>query len=264
MQARSVRRLGAVLVALVLAGLSLAEVRSQQRRRPSRRATSPARPAATPAPDATEPALVSTADEGQEGTTRRPAGTRRGGDPAEAPAEADPLRGTVERLTTQVERLSNEVTTMRSDQRALFDLERLTRAEQRAEGLRTQLRDVADKEFAYQERLVQIEDELEPDALARRSAIVGTLNPGSVRDTIQRSLERERERVRRQLEMVTNSRVRLEAAVASAETEVERLRQRVEGNDQQVQATTGATTDATTTTTAPAPTPTPAPAEPPN
>jgi len=262
MQSRSVRRLGAVLVALVLAGLSLAEVRSQQRRRPSRRATSPVRPAPTPTPDASEPALVSTADEGQEGATRRaaPGRTRRPA-PAETPAEDDPLQGTVERLSNQVERLSNELTSIKSDQRALFDLERLTRAEQRAETLRAQLRDVTDKEFAYQERLAQIEDELEPGALSRRSAVIGTTNPGSVRDSLQRSLERERERVRRQLEMLTNSRSRLEVAVATAETEVERLRQRVEGNDQ-LQATTGATPEATTTT-APTPEPTPTPAEPP-
>ncbi len=149
---------------------------------------------------------------------------------------------------------------MKSDQRALFDLERLHRAEQRAEGLRAQLRDVSDKEFGYQERLAQIEDELQPDAIQRRAAVVGTLNPGAVRDSIQRSLERERDRVRRQLEMLTNSRVRLEAAVATAEAEVERLRQRVEANDQ-AQSNAGAPPDASPT---PTPASTPTPAEPPN
>lgn len=259
MRAKSVRRFGAALVALLVLGLGLAEVRSQQRRRPSRRATNPVRPRPepTPTPDTTEPAVVSTAEDEQEAGPRRTGTAGRARRDAEAPAESDQLRGTVERLSTQVERLSNDLSTMKSDQRALFDLERLTRAEQRAEALRAQLRDVSDKEFAYQERLAQIEDELQPDALTRRSALVGTTNPGSVRDMVQRSLERERERVRRQLEMVTNSRVRLEAAVATAETEVERLRQRVEGNDQ-LQATTGATPEATA-----APTPTPAPAEPP-
>ncbi|HEV3469753.1 MAG TPA: hypothetical protein VG148_10565 [Pyrinomonadaceae bacterium] len=257
MRAKSVRRFGAALVALLVLGLGLAEVRSQQRRRPSRRATNPVRPRPepTPAPDTTEPTVVSTAGDEQEAAPHRTAPSRRD---AETPAESDRLRGTVERLSTQVERLSDDLNAMKSDQRALFDLERLTRAEQRAEALRAQLRDVSDKEFAYQERLAQIEDELQPDALTRRSALVGTTNPGSVRDALQRSLERERERVRRQLEMVTNSRVRLEAAVATAETEVDRLRQRVEGNDQ-LQATTGATPAATA-----APTPTPAPAEPPD
>jgi len=251
------RTLGA-LAALVLLFSCFPEVHSQ-RRRPSRRATTPARPRAvpTPSPDASEPALVSTADEGQEGGTRRTTPARRA---PEAEAEPDPLTGTVERLSTQVERLSNELTSMKSDQRALFDLERLTRAEQRAESLRTQLRDVTDKEFAYQERLAQIEEELDPGAIQRRAAVVGTLNPGSIRDSIQRSLERERERVRRQLEMLTNSRSRLEAAVATAETEVERLRQRVDGADQ-LPTTNGATPpDANA---APTPAPTPTPAEPP-
>jgi chromosome segregation ATPase len=257
MRARLFRRWGAALAALLVFGWGLAEVRSQQRRRPSRRATNPARTQPTPAPDAAEPALVSTADEEQEATTTRRAQGRARGNAAAEPTP-DPLRGTVERLTTEVERLTGEVTSMKSDQRALFDLERLTRAEQRAEGLRAQLRDVTDKEFAYQERLAQIEDEIQPDSIQRRAAIVGTLNPGSVRDSIQRSLERERERLRRQLEMITNSRVRLEAAVSASELEVERLRQRVEGADQ-LQSNTATPPEATNT-----PAPTPTPAEPPN
>lgn len=263
MRATSVRSSGAVLIALLLVGSSMVEARPPQRR-PSRRATNPVRPrpAPTPAPDASEPALVSTADEEAEGTPRpAPRGqTRRAAGPVAQP-EPDPLRGTVERLSTAVERLSNDVTSMKSDQRALFELERLTRAEQRAEGLRAQLRDVTDKELNYQERLLQIEDELQPDSIQRRAAVMGTLNPGSVRDAIRSSLERERESVRRRLELVTNSRTRLEAAVSSAELETERLRQRVEAADQP-QANTGATPE----TAAPAPTatPTPTPAEPPH
>lgn len=248
---------GVALAALVVCGAGLAEVHSQQRRRPSRRAAAPVRTQPTPAPDSAEPAVVSTADEEQEGAPRR-TNPRTGRRPAPEPTP-DPLQGTVERLSTQVEQLSEDVSTMKSDQRALFDLERLTRAEQRAESLRAQLRDVADKEFNYQERLAQIEDELQPDAIQRRAAVVGTLNPGAVRDQIQRSLERERDRLRRQLEMVSTSRSRLEAAVASSEVEVERLRQRVEGADQ-LQTNAGATPAPT-----PAPTPaeTPIPAEPP-
>jgi hypothetical protein len=251
----------AALAALLVFGWGLAGVYSQQRRRPSRRASNPVRVQPTPTPDPVEPALVSTSEEGQEPTPRRTPGRTRGGAAPEPTPE--PLRGTVERLTTTVERLSEDVTTMKTDQRALFDLERLTRAEQRAESLRAQLRDVTDKEFNYQERLAQIEDELQPDAIQRRAAVVGTLNPGSVRDSIQRSLERERDRLRRQLEMITNSRTRLESAVATAEVEVERLRQRVEGADQPQTNTTTTTIPPLDTGPTPTPTPTPTPAEPP-
>lgn len=258
MRSRSVRVWGAALVALLALGWGLAEAVAQQRRT-SRRVTNPVRPRPTPTtpPVTDEPALVSTADDEQEPASSRTG--RRGAAAAPTPAP-DPLRTTVEQLSTQVERLTEDVSSMRSDQRALFDLERLTRAEQRAESLRAQLRDVSDKEFAYQERLAQVEDELQPDSIQRRAAVVGTLNPGTVRDQIQRSLERERERIRRQLEMVTNSRSRLEAAVASAETEVERLRQRVEANEQ---PQTNAATPTPAPPPAPTPTETPTPAEPP-
>ncbi len=166
------------------------------------------------------------------------------------------------RLSTQVEKLTEDISAMKSDQRALFDLERLNRAEQRAETLRAQLRDVTDKQFVHEERLAQIEDELDPASIQRRAALIGSLNPSAVRDQIQRSLERERERTRKQLELVTNSRSRLEAAVSSSEAEVERLRQRLDANEQP-QPQTGAATGTTNTTATPTPTSTNPPAEPP-
>src|ERR687889_435937 len=114
---------------------------------------------------------------------------------------------------------------MKADQRAMYDLERLTRAEQRAEQLRTQLREVSDKEFQLQERLAEIEYESTPDAIQRRSALIGSLNPSAVRDAIAQQLERERTRIRKQLELLGTSRARLETAVGTADAEVERLRQ---------------------------------------
>ncbi len=268
------RRLGSTLMALAFLAACLPQGFAQQRRRPSRRATTPVTqtPSAqpTPAPPASgEPRLVSTADEeAQDETPRR--GTsrtnRRTTTPAPEP-EPDPLRSTVTRLSTQVEKLTEDLSAMKSDQRALFDLERLNRAEQRAETLRAQLRDVTDKQFVHEERLAQIEDELDPASIQRRSALVGSLNPSAVRDQLQRSLERERERTRKQLELVTNSRSRLEAAVVSAEAEVERLRQRLEANDlqqqQPPQPPQAGSANATTNTTA-APTPANPPSEPPS
>jgi chromosome segregation ATPase len=271
MKEETARRLGSALLALAFVAVCWPQVFSQQRRRPSRRATNPAA-AQTPAPEATpapttagEPRLVSTADEGaQEETPRRTSRTGRRAAATNAPEpEPDPLRTTVTRLSTQVEKLTEDISAMKSDQRALFDLERLNRAEQRAETLRAQLRDVTDKQFVHEERLAQIEDELDPASIQRRAALVGTLNPSAFRDQIQRSLERERERTRKQLELVTNSRSRLEAAVASSEAEVERLRQRLDASEQQPQQAGSAagTTNATTAT--PTPTNTNPPAEPP-
>ena len=216
-------RTAAALAALLLLAAGLGEVHSQQRRtRPSRRATSPTArttPTTTPTPTtpSSEPKLISTADDdAQEETPRRTTRTTRRTASQEAEEQQqrerqqqEQLRSTVNQLSTQVERISEDLTEMKTDQRVLFELERLTRAEQRAESLRAQLRDVTDKEFQHQERLAQIEDELQPDAIQRRAAVYGTINPSALREQIARGLERERERVRKQLELTTNSLVRL-------------------------------------------------------
>lgn len=268
MKKKTARRLGSALLALLLVAVCWPQAFSQQRRRPSRRATSPVTrtpaPEPTPTTTAGEPRLVSTADEeAQDEPPRRTTGRTNRRATTAAEPQPDPLKETVTRLSTQVERLTEDISTMKSDQRALFDLERLNRAEQRAETLRAQLRDVTDKQFIHEERLAQIEDELAPDQIQRRAALVGSLNPSAVRDQIQRSLERERERTRKQLELVSNSRSRLEAAVASSEAEVERLRQRIDANELQLQQQQQSGSANTTTNTTAAPTPTNPPAEPP-
>ncbi len=271
MRTKRGRRSGVLLLlALLVCLVTLPEAGAQQRRRTSRRTTNPARrQAPVPVPDVpqtSEPRVVSTADEQGEETPRRTSRTRREPAATAQPSESERLRGTVDKLSTQVDKLAGDVTSMKSDQRALFELERLTRAEQRAEALRSQLRDVTDREFQLQERVAQVNEELQPDAIQRRSALFGTTNPSLVRDQIRQSLERERDRLQKQLDMLAQSRTRLEAAVASADREVDQLRQRVEGADQQQQpgaATTTTTTDGAIPET-PAPTPTPTPAQPPN
>lgn len=261
----------AALALLVAAFAFMPDVQSQQRKRTSRRSTTRVRPQPVPTPQLSdEPTVVSTAgDEPQPQTPPRRAGGRTRQSQS-VQAENDRLNGTVRDLTTQVEQLSGQLNQMKADQRAMYDLERLTRAEQRAEELRRQLRETTDKEFLLQERLAEIDYESQPDSIQRRSALVGSLNPGAVRDAIGQQLERERARIRKQLEMLGTSRARLETAVATADAEVERLRVRVEAADQaeRQQQTAPATapalstspTDANATAT---PQPSPTPAQPP-
>lgn len=234
-----------------------------QRKRTSRRATNPVRTRTSPTPDTTsgEPSVVSTADE-QDDTPSRATRRRQQRDtPPNAQADNEHVRA----LSTQVEQLNGQLNQMKADQRAMYDLERLTRAEQRTEDLRRQLREIADKEFQYQERLAEIDYESQPDSIQRRAALVGTLNPSAVRDAIAAQLEREKVRIQKQLELLAASHTRLEAAVASADAEVERLRQRVDAADAAQQSTPAP--DAATTGTAnpapPQPSPTPTPSQPP-
>ncbi len=244
MQFQLARR--AVMAALVFAVVCLCcvpdDVQAQRRRnRQSRRVTNPVRTQRAPLPtppastqNLPDPTVVSTSEEamaetGSSGNRATPSRSPRANRTSEN--DSDTLRRTVNQLSGQVTKLSEDLGQMREQQRALVNLERLTRAEQRAESLRSQLRDVTDKEFALQERAAQIEDELRSENIERRVALVGTLRPAELREQIQRTLERERERVRAQVQLLTTSRTRLEGAVASADTEVERIRALIDADD---------------------------------
>jgi chromosome segregation ATPase len=261
MRTRSARIFAGAL-ALLLLFVTFGTDALSQRKRTSRRVTNPVRVRTSPTPDSTsgEPSVVSTADD--ETPPRRTTSRRQQRDASSTSnTQADSER--VRALTTQVEQLNGQLNQIKNDQRAMYDLERLTRAEQRAEDLRTQLRDITDKEFQAQERIAEIDYELQPDSIQRRAALIGTLDPSAVRNAITAQLEREKVRIQKQLELLGASHTRLESAVASADAEVERLRTRVDAADQQ--ANPAPPTDNTTGTNAaatPQPTPTPA-AQPP-
>jgi hypothetical protein len=242
------RRMMLALVALLALGLCFDEVNAQQRRsRRSRRVTNPVstrtiEPAVVPATPSTEPQIISTADQqtseqqntpevsGQvPATTRR--GTRRR---ASEPLEDDPdsMRRTVNDLSTQVTKLSDKLSQMEKQQRTLVDMERLSRAEVRAEALRTQLRDVVEKEGLMQARLEQIEFNLKPESIERSVTTYGSTRPEEARDARRNMLESDKVRTRAQLDLYATSRQRLETAIVNADLEVDKLRRRIEEADE--------------------------------
>ncbi|HVF50847.1 MAG TPA: hypothetical protein VNA19_12215 [Pyrinomonadaceae bacterium] len=97
-------------------------------------------------------------------------------------------------------------------------------AEQRAEGLRSQLRGLADRETELQTRAQRLEEELKPENIQRSVAHIGTTRPEDLREQRRLQLEKERASVQAQLEEIRASRTRLEAAVAAAEAAADRLR----------------------------------------
>lgn len=96
--------------------------------------------------------------------------------------------------------------------------------DQRIEGLRAQLRDVADREARLQTRVQEIEEALRPENIQRSVAAIGTTDAEALRDRRRQQLERERASVEEQLRSLAASRTNLEAAIASAEAEAVRLR----------------------------------------
>lgn len=267
------RRIMLFLVVLLTVGLGFGQAEAQRRRtKRSRRVTNPvivpARQPTLPTTQA-DPQIISTADQqaADQGTTSEISGqspattgarrTNRKQRPAE-PDDEDSMRRTVNDLSTQVTKLSDKLSQMEQQQRTLVDLERLSRAEQRAELLRTQLRDVEQKEADLTARMEQIEFDIKPENIERSVATYGSTHPEDARDARRRALESEQTRVRSQLNLLTTSRQRLETAIASADMEVDKLRKRIE--EAEPQAKTDNATDADdTSTTAPATTNPPAP-----
>jgi predicted nucleic acid-binding Zn-ribbon protein len=118
-------------------------------------------------------------------------------------------------------------------------MERLTRAEQRAESLRAQQLDVESKLADLQSKLEQIEYQMRPENIERAGGY-GTLHPEEAREARRRQLENERARVLAQVKLLETSRTRLATSVATADAEVDALRQKIE-LQQAGQDTTGST-----------------------
>jgi hypothetical protein len=145
------------------------------------------------------------------------------------------MRRTVSELSSQVTKLSDKLTQMEQQQRTLVDLERLSRAEVRAENLRTQLRDVQEKEGALQARLEQIEYGLKPENIERSVSTSGSTRPEEAREARRVMLENDKTRTRTQLDLYVTSRQRLETAIVNADMEVDRLRKRLDEADESQQ-----------------------------
>jgi predicted nucleic acid-binding Zn-ribbon protein len=137
------------------------------------------------------------------------------------------MQQTIHALTNQVDRLNDKLTQMQQNDRTLIDMERLTRAEQRAESLRAQQIDTESKLADLQSKLDQLEYELKPENIERASGY-GTVHPEEARDARRRQLEGERTRVLSQIKILETSRSRLEQSVGSADAEVDNLRRKIE------------------------------------
>ncbi|MDT5063626.1 MAG: hypothetical protein QOH63_4085 [Acidobacteriota bacterium] len=273
MRSQFTRRINFALVALLTIGLCFDGASAQRKRnkRP-RRVTNPvtssttARPPVLPATQ-TDPQIISTADQqateqnntsdvnGQLPTDKRRTNRKRTADPVE---DEDSMRRTVNDLTNQVTKLSDKLTQMEQQQRTLVDLERLSRAEQRAETLRAQQRDVQEKEGNLSARMEQLEFDLKPENIERSVATFGSTHPEDARDARRRALESEQTRTRAQLDLLATSRQRLDTAIVNADMEVDKLRKRIEdatAEPQPMKDTTDNTNDAgdtsTTTSTQP-------------
>jgi chromosome segregation ATPase len=175
--------------------------------------------------------IISTADSTQE--TAQPAQQEK---KATTTAEQEQIQQTITTLSNQVNRLNDKLSSMQEDDRYQMDMERLTRAEQRAEQLRSQLIDVQGKIADFESRLEQIEFALKPENIENSTAGYGSTRPEQAREARKKQLEGERSRVQAQLKLVENSKSRLEVAVANADSEVDLLRAKLQQRREQMDA----------------------------
>lgn len=106
-------------------------------------------------------------------------------------------------------------------------LDILTRAEQRAEGMRKLLLEVVEKESALKGRIAQIEEEMRPESIERALSLAGSTRPAELREMRRKVLDAERKGVENLLGQASQSRLRLEEDVRDADLLVTRLRQKV-------------------------------------
>ena len=240
MQNQFIRKAALLVAVLVAISFCLIDADAQTRRkRRARRVARPVitNPVITPAEEqkATESGdkIISTADETPDPqadeTTETPETKPKKAKSAARPAAGgEDIQQTINSLSNQVDRLNDKLGQMQETDQALMDMERLSRAEQRAEALRSQQVEVESKLADLQSRLEDTEYNLKPENIEREMATFGSTRPEVARDARRRKLESDRARILAQIKILENSRVRLESAVATADAECDLLRRRLE------------------------------------
>ena len=229
------------------------EGEAQTKRKRTRRAAKPAAPkpvitnptiapptTATPTGENTaapgDVKIISTADSTTD--TTEPAQTTETKKPkaaAESGESQEDMQKTITNLSKQVDRLADKLSQMHEDDRYQLDMERLTRAEQRAEQLRMQLVEVQSKIADLESQLEGIEFALRPENIERATATFGSTRPEEARQTRQRQLESDRTRVKAQLRILHTSQARLEVSSANADNEVDLLRAKLQQRREQME-----------------------------
>lgn len=208
---------GTVGIALLSIGFFAVSVEGQTSRRQR------TRPSPTPATTSSEPAVISRADDYPTVVI----------EPAPSPvAEPRPDNSqTIEELRERLLLLETQSRKKDPDEkqkRIALNLEILTKAEQRSEGLRKQLFDMIEKESNIRTRVDQIDNEMRPESLERAFATVGSLRPEEIRAQKRRSLELEKRNQETLLIEVQRNRANIEQSLQRADAMVEKLRTRIE------------------------------------
>ena len=265
MLSRLTLKIAAALLVALSAALFVAEARVRTQRQPSRRVTNPVDPQRAATPDPNEPRLVSSAgDQQEERETPRTARDRRTRQQQQSQQQQqrdDESRRAIEDLTDELTRLNKKVDDIEKQRKVDLVMERLARAEARAEAVQAQVRDTMEKEANLQARLDQLEEQSRPENIDRQIATVGSFRPDVERDRLRAQYENEKKRVRELIDVNARQRQRLEMSLQTADQLVARLRAQLDDETRRELEAEAAGGDpaATTTTRRPAPSLSPSP-----
>jgi hypothetical protein len=173
-------------------------------------------------------------------TPEQPSNSAPGAAPADPVAnEISLLRKSLQTLNTRLREISEKLFATDAkpgeapderQKRIAQNLDLLSHTEQRAEVMRRQLLELTEKETAYRNRLVQIDEDMRPDSIDRSVSMVGSIGSTrtpELRDVRRRILDNERKGVENLFNQTSQSRARLEEDVRQADALVARLRLRL-------------------------------------
>jgi len=245
MPVRSRNYIKFVIAAGLVLSFCLLEANAQTRKKRSRRTAKPAvaKPVITNPPIAPPDTTATPTENGTTGDVKIISTADSPQDPAQptqpkkaASPEQDEMKQTINSLSNQVDKLNNRLSSMQEDDRYQLDMERLSRAEQRAEQIRSQLIDIQSKIADFEAKIEQIEWALRPENIESSMAAYGSTRPEQAREARKKQLESERNRVTAQLKLAETSKNRLEIAVANADAEVDHLRAKLQQRREQMDA----------------------------
>jgi chromosome segregation ATPase len=227
------RYLPRTLLALVMIlSVCLVEAGAQSKKKKKHRTTKAAaakpvitNPTIAP-PENGDVKVISTADQDPAEVDKSDSQPKKSKSSTRVNGDEDDMKQTITTLSNQVNKLNDKLTQMQEDDRERLDMERLTRAEQRAEQLRQQLVDVQSKLADLQSRMEQVDYSLKPENIDRATQSYGAVHPEEARDARRKQLESEKKRLQDQIDILTTSKTRLEQSLASADNEVDLLRAR--------------------------------------
>lgn len=209
----------AVLMALVV-GFSFVAVKAQNSKvKPKPLATPPVLSGAEIISRADDPVLTPIMGQPVEKTEEKP-----------ATSNALNNAARIKELTDRIQKLES---TPKNDydekqKRMVLNLDILTKAEQRSEGLRKQLFEMVEKENALKLRLDQIDIDLRPEMIERSLQLTGSMKPEEVRDNRKRSLNAEKNNLQSLLNDVQATRYNLNSTLQKSDVMVEKLRTKLE------------------------------------